>query len=107
MVFRGNGYYKGKTLEVGSNNFFALGMNTLDFGISVPKSKHIEKLYFSIAQVTPVIQCIKNARHEPLHKCDCGFCVNQRSFLLSIHGGFGIWTKRFGRYDDDGSDDAY
>ena len=42
----------GKTLEVGSNNFFALGMNTLDFGISVPKSKHIEKLYFSIAQVT-------------------------------------------------------
>jgi len=52
LVFRGNGYYKGKTLEVGSNHFFALGMNTVDFGISVPKSKHIEKLYFSIAQVT-------------------------------------------------------
>jgi hypothetical protein len=52
LVFRGNGYYKGKTLDVGSNNFFALGMNTVDFGISVPKSKRIEKLYFSIAQVT-------------------------------------------------------
>jgi hypothetical protein len=47
LVFRGNGYYKGKTLDVGSNNFFALGMNTVDFGISVPKSKRIEKLYFS------------------------------------------------------------
>jgi hypothetical protein len=52
LVFRGNGYYKGKTLDVGSNHFYALGMNTVDFGIFVPKSKHIEKLYFSIAQVT-------------------------------------------------------
>ena len=52
LVFRGNGYYKGQTLQVGSNKFFAVGMNTLDFGISVPKSKRIEKLYFSIAQVT-------------------------------------------------------
>lgn len=52
LVFRGNGYYKGQTLEVGSNKFFAMGMNTVDFGISVPKSKRIEKLYFSIAQVT-------------------------------------------------------
>lgn len=52
LVFRGNGYYKGKTLDVGSNNFFALGMNTVDFGIALPQSKNIEKLYISLAQVT-------------------------------------------------------
>ena len=51
-IFRGNGYYKGQNLDVGSNHFYALGMNTVDFGISVPKAKRIERLYFSLAQIS-------------------------------------------------------
>ena len=79
LVFRGNGYYKGRTLDVGSNHFFALGMNTVDFGISVPKSKHIEKLYISLAQVT---------RYNVLKTEDLSFYTSPMADSVVINGRF-------------------
>lgn len=44
LVFRGNGYYRGRNLEVGSNHFQLLGYNAVDFRFNAKSNFHVSIL---------------------------------------------------------------
>ena len=92
LLFRGNGYYKGKWLDLGRNKIFSIGLNTIDFGISLPK-KQWGEWQFSLSQVNNYY----TVSTENIH-----LFTSENADVISFNGNFYSQSTTSARFTEKG-----